>query len=405
MKRAIIWIAGLAVAILLLAAGALVFRRLMQDGGATGGLRASSPVPVEIAPVEVGVIENRRVFSGALEATARVTIAPKVAGRIVSLPVDIADRVTRGQVVARLDSAEFEQSVAQADAELAVARASLVEAENALEIATREHDRVRTLHDRGVASSSQLDTARASSLAADANVQVARAQILRAEAALQAARIRLDYTTIRADWEEGDESRVVAERFAEEGDTVSASAPLLTIVELDPIDAVIYATERDYAMLAPGQPVTLSTDAFPQRIWSGEVARVAPVFREGSRQARVEVRVPNPEGALKPGMFVRVQTILGRDPDATIVPVEALAERDGRTVVFVVDPDHATARMTPVDVGIRDAGRVQVIGDGVRGAVVTLGQQLLGETSDITVPQSDTPPARTAADRAPEREG
>lgn len=401
------WIVAIVLTALLLALGGLVAWRLAQPQQAVQRGGGPSAAPVEIAAIEHGPIENRRVFSGALEATARVTIAPKVAGRIISLPVDLADTVQRGQVVAVLDSDEYAQDVAQAEAELAVAQAGLVEAQSAADIAQRELERVRTLQERGVASESQLDVVRADQLARTAAVEVARAQVTRAEAMLEAARIRLGYTTIRADWEGGDGQRIVAERYAEEGDTVSANTPLLSIIELDPIEAIIFSTEREYALLAPGQPVSLSTDAYPQRRWQGEVARVSPVFREGSRQARVEVRVANQDGALKPGMFVRVEAVLGREEDAAIVPVDALTERGGQTVIFIVSEDRSSARMIPVQVGIRDGERVQVIGEELAGAVVTLGQQLLGEESAITLPHAgdaDGAPEQAASPQGPEEE-
>jgi len=404
MKHARNWLGAVLLTVIVLATGGLVGWRLLQ--GEEQAERATGPlaVPVEVASVERGVIRIRRVFSGSLEPSFQVTLAPKIAGRIRSLPVDLADTVERGQVVARLDDAELEQDLAQAEADLAVRRAGLSEARSASDMAERELERVKTLNDRGVASESQLDNVRATSLARQAAVQVAEAQVMRAESLVKSARIRLGYATIKADWEGGDDTRVVAERFAEEGDTVSANTPLLSIIELDPVEAIIFATERDYALLDPGQPVTLTTDAYPARTWEGAVARVSPVFREGSRQARIEISVPNADGALKPGMFVRVEAILGSERDATIVPVEALAERDGRTVVFVVDAERLVTRMVPVTVGIRESGRVQIIvGEGheaIDGDVVTLGQQLLGDESPVTIPASArTPRVESAAER------
>ncbi|NIR30343.1 MAG: HlyD family efflux transporter periplasmic adaptor subunit, partial [Gammaproteobacteria bacterium] len=70
-------------------------------------------------------------------------------------------------------------------------------------------------------------------------------------------------------------------------------------VELDPITAVFYVTERDYARLKPGQEAALSTDAYPGESFSGRIVRIAPVFRESTRQARVELRVANPDLRLK----------------------------------------------------------------------------------------------------------
>ncbi|HEX9584948.1 MAG TPA: efflux RND transporter periplasmic adaptor subunit, partial [Gammaproteobacteria bacterium] len=90
---------------------------------------ASGSVPVEVAPIERGPIEYRRTFTGTLEPRAEFVVAPKISGRIQQLNADLADRVTRDQLVAKLDDDEYVQSVAQAEADFAVAKANLAEAE------------------------------------------------------------------------------------------------------------------------------------------------------------------------------------------------------------------------------------------------------------------------------------
>ncbi|MCA9300764.1 MAG: efflux RND transporter periplasmic adaptor subunit [Phycisphaerales bacterium] len=363
--------------------GAVAWRLVPEDEGAPTPTRLMA-IPVEVTDARVGSIQLRRRFTGSLEPAARMTVASKVAGRIEALAVDLADDVSRGMVIARLDRDEYTQDVAQAEADVAVAQADLVEAESAAEISARELARIETLHTRGVASDTQLDTARASHLSRSAAIEVARARVTRAEAALASSRIREGYTTIRADWEGGNDRRVVAERFVEIGETVSANAPLFSVIELDPIEAVVFVTERDYGQLRTGQIVRVRTDAWPDRTWEGRVGRIAPSFREGSRQARVEIDVPNDDDALKPGMFVRVDVILDRADDATIIPEAALVERDGRTGVFVVHDDRAS--FVPVTVGIRDDGNAQVIEGDLDAPVVTLGQDLLEDGVTVATP-------------------
>lgn len=343
------------------------------------------PVPVEVAVIERGPIEHRRTFTGTLDPKAEFVVAPKISGRIERLNVDLADTVTRGQLVAELDDDEYVQSVAQAEADFAVAKANLAEAESLLTIAERELQRVDKLRERGVASASQRDTAKADQLAKQAHVEVSRAQVTRSRAALEAARIRLGYTKVTAGWGGGGDQRVVAERYVDEGQTVAANAPLLRIVELDPIIAVFYVTERDYALLRAGQPVELRTDAHPGEVFQGHIARIAPVFRESTRQARVEVTVDNVELRLKPGMFVRAAVVLDRVEVATVVPEQALVRRDGRDGVFVVTDDGQSVSWREVDVGFRQGNRVQVTGDGLDSQVVTLGQQLLDDGSTVSV--------------------
>ncbi len=356
---------------------------LLTEPGRRDGI--SRPVPVEVAFIEQGPIELKRTFSGELKSNAQFVVAPKVGGRIERLAVDMADTVERGQVVAELDNDEYLQDVAQAEAELAVEAAGVAEARSALEIASRELSRVQTLRQRGVASESQLDAAKAAELEATAKLEVARARVTRAEAMLKAARIRLGYTRVTADWSGGGDRRVVAERFADEGDTVSANTPLISIVELDPIKGVIFVTEKDYARLAPGQPVSIVTDGWPGETFDGRIERISPVFRESTRQARVELVIENSRFRLKPGMFIRASVVLDRVENALIVPETSISVRDGRSGVFVVDEASGTVRWCPVEQGINDGFRVQVSGDGLSGRVVTLGQQFLDHGSPVTV--------------------
>lgn len=386
---------------------------------AGSGRSAQRAAPVETAAIERGAIELERVFSGTLVSASEVVVAPKVGGRVLRVAVDLADEVKPGAVVVVLDSDEFEQAVTQAEAELAVAVANESAARYALEIADREMQRQTTLLEQGVASDTQFDQVKANQLAATAAVAVAEAQVRRADAAVQNARTRRDYTQVRAYWGgepapeqgggqeavvtsgdgSGDGRRFVSRRMVEEGDTVMANAPLLTIVQLDPIKAVLYVSERDYAQFEAGQQVSMLADAYPDRVFVGEVTRVSPVFESNSRQARVELSVPNEELLLKPGMFIRATAVLGRAEDALIVPEIAVVKRDDRPVVFVVDQAGATVRMVPVELGLANNGRVQVSGEGLSGRVVTLGQQLLDDGSAVLL--KDDEPSEDGSDHVP----
>lgn len=387
------WIVGVLVVAAVAGLGWAVVDRLIDDERAPKR-RGPTAAPVSATAVERGSIAARRTYSGSLEAGARFVVSPKVGGRIARLAVDLADPVERGQVVAVLDDAEFAQVEAQAKAALAVAEAEIAEARSAAKIAEREFERITTLGERGVLSASQLDAARAEHLAAQAAVEVGRARAAQARASLEAARVRLGYTRVTADWPapaegEGPDRRVVAERMVDAGETVAAHAPLMRIVDLHPLTGVIHVTEADYPRLSVGQPVELRTDAFPDRRFPARIRRVAPVFREVSRQARVELEVPNPDRALKPGMFARVSVVLETADDALIVPVDALVVRDGVDGVFRVDGE--VARWTPVTLGIRDARRVQIREPALTGRVVTLGQQLLDDGSPIVIAEEGVP--------------
>lgn len=385
---------GIRVSLLYLVGLAILFSGCSEQEDAPRGDRP--PAPVETAPIETGAIRALRTFSGALEARSDFIVSPKIGGRLEAMLVDIGDAVDRGAVVARIDDAEYQQNLAQMEAELLVVRATFAEAESALEIAKRAMERAQTLSERGVASDAELDTARSNLLAREAAVEVQRAQIARAEAAVATARIQLGYAEVRALWADDDARRVVAERFVDEGQTVTANTPLLQIVDIDPLTGIFYVTEKEYTYLNPGQPVDVRTDAYPDRTFTGAIERIAPVFRENSRQARVELAVPNPGQRLKPGMFIRAHVQVRREDNAKIVPAESIVTRSDVQGIFTVTEDGQHAQWRAVTVGIRDGERVQVLGEDLEGLVITLGQQLIEDGSEITVAEAPAP-TETAA--------
>ncbi len=344
-------------------------------------------VAVEAAPVTTGTVADVREFTGTLEAGTAFTVAPKAGGQVERVHVDIGEPVERGQLLVELDDAEATQAEAEAEAELAVARAELQQARADARLARRELERTQTLAQRDLSSQSELDTARAQADARQAAVEVASARVQQREAALARARVQLGYTEIRANWPEGAGARVVGERMVNAGDTVGANTPMLTVLGVAPIKAAITVPESDYAPLRLDQRARVSTDAFPDRSFEGSVSRIAPEFARDSRQARVEISVPNDDRALKPGMFATVRITVDRVESATLIPQEALVRSDGASGVYqVVEGEPARVRFQPVQIGIDGDEHLQVTAPAdLGGRVVTLGQQLLDDDSPVVV--------------------
>ncbi len=105
--------------------GWFIFARFQERAGSSESAKTLRPVPVEVTQIQRGPIVLQRTFSGELEALAEFVVAPKVSGRVERVMVNIADTVKRGQIVAELDNDEYIQAVAQAQADLEVARAKL----------------------------------------------------------------------------------------------------------------------------------------------------------------------------------------------------------------------------------------------------------------------------------------
>jgi len=212
------------------------------------------------------------------------------------------------------------------------------------------------------------------------------------EAALEAAKIRLSYTKIKASWEEGTNPRVVGERFVHEGTMLTANAQILSLLEINPLIAVIHITGKDYFRVKIGQSAFISTDALPDKTVSGEIVRIAPLLKETSREARVEIEFPNPEGLFKPGMFIAVKIEFATHEEATVIPVSSVVKRDNQQGVFLADTENKVAQFVPVKVGISNSELAEILEpSSFSGYVVTLGQHLLAHGSPIILPKSSSP--------------
>jgi RND family efflux transporter MFP subunit len=372
-------------------AGWQVYKRITASSNKNRPGRSAAPVAVETKPIRKDIIRDIGVFTGSLLPKSQFVVAPKVAGWLEKLLVNIGDEVHQNQVIAILDDEEFTQQVQQVRAELQVAKANAENCTSDLDIAKREYDRAKALREKQIASASELDESEAAFNACRTRLKVSLAQVAQKEAALKAADVRLSYTKVQAFWEDGGATRVVGERFVDEGALLQVNEPIVSILENDPLTAVVYVIERDYRKVKVGQQSITTNDAYPDKTFTGNVIRIAPLLKESSRQARVEIEIPNPGQLLKPGMFVRAQIEFARHDNATLVPYAALVKREGKEGIFIVDLNNLKALFTPVKTGIINGEIVEVIEPEISGFVVTLGNHLLEDGSDITVSGKNRP--------------
>lgn len=326
-----------------------------------------------------------RVLSGSLAASTRFDVAAKVGGLLTEIVVDIGDAVNRGDVVARIDDEEFIQAGLQSEAELAVREAELARANADLERVTYDFERIEKLHRSNVASDVEFSEVSTRLAAQNAAVSLAEARVRQATAAREIAEIQKRHATVRATWSGPPDRATVGIRHEDTGDSVQVGDPIVTVVALDPLRAIVSVTENDYAQLRVGQTATLTTDARPGETFDATIARIAPIFEESSRQARIEFTVENPELKLRPGMFIRLRVVLREEPAGTIIPASAIVERSGRKVVFTAGSDGGVASEHWVKTGIEAGERVQLLSPNLAGHVVILGQHLLEDGAPVTI--------------------
>jgi RND family efflux transporter MFP subunit len=341
-------------------------------------------VAVEVSDIRIKPIKEIREFTGTVNPVYRYIIAPKVSGRVVETTKRIGDWVNKGEIIARLDDAEYQQAVLEAEANLKISKASLNEAESQFELARQELERVRSLQEKGISSSSELDAAETEYSAQQSRLELARAQVEQREAALKSARIRLEYTVLAA-----TEPGFIGERYVDEGNLLSTNSPLVSVVGIDSVIVQATIIEKDYARIKVGQSAELQVDAFPETTFTGKVARIAPVLEEESRVAKVEVEFENKERLLKPGMFARVSVVLQEKEAVQVIPIEAIIKNNSKEGVFVVEEDALSgsniARFYPVEKGISTGTEIEITSPEIKGPVVILGQHLLQDGASVTL--------------------
>jgi HlyD family secretion protein len=304
-------------AVLIVAAAGAAY--LWWGSGGESGLTYAT------AKAERGDLRVAISATGALKALSTVDIGSQVSGQILEVNVDFNDRVERGQVIARLDPANFDARLTQARANLASSRANLQETQAAQRNAEADYARKQELASRQLVSRSDIDLALAAREQAAARVASARAQIQQSEASVANAELDLTYTVIRAPVD-----GVVLSRTAEPGQTVAANfqSPILFQLaeDLSQMQIELAVDESDVGQIRAGQPVSFSVDAFPGREFEGDVrqVRLSAVNTANVITYPVVIAVNNPDLSLLPGMTANANIEVSQRSGVLRVPNAAL---------------------------------------------------------------------------------
>lgn len=263
--------------------------------------------------------------TGELKPLNQVEVGTEVSGTIETVLVDYNDRVRRGQVLAKLDTAQLEARRRQTEAALTLAKAKVEEAEATLTEAHNKLERARRLAKKALISKEESDVAEASYLRAKAALAIAKAQVAETQAQLDENVRVLEKAVIRAPID-----GIVLTRQVEPGQTVAASLQtpvLFTLAEnLAQMELHVAVDEADVGQVHEGQPAVFTVDAYPDRRFQAVVTQVryAPKTVEGVVTYETLLAVNNADLSLRPGMTATVEIITGQIDDALLVPNGAL---------------------------------------------------------------------------------
>jgi membrane fusion protein (multidrug efflux system) len=306
----------------------------------------SAPVTLEFTATDIATVEPQALtrwlpLSGTLQPVDQSTVKAKVSGEIRQVLVREGEAVKAGQVLARFDTGDLEAKLTDRIGALESSRAQLALAEK-----TRAQN--NALLKQGFISQTAYDSA-------ESNLSVNQGTLKSNEAQVQLARNALRDAVVTAPL-----SGIVAKRHVQPGERVSFDAPLITIVELAQMELQAMVPANDIPELAIGMKVDLTIDGFGERRFTGTIDRINPTTEAGTRAILVFIHIPNPDAALRGGMFGTGKVTLVAGAPVPTLPAVAIRTEAGQTFVWTIEAGKLAKRI--VTVGRRDdsAGRVEI---------------------------------------------
>jgi len=313
------------------------------ESGDAAKAKGPQAVVVEVQKVARRPFERGITAVGSLRSYESVTLRPEVAGRISEIRFTEGQRVSKGQVLVRLDD-----SVPRAEFEQARANFSL---------AKSNYDRSIELQQKGFISKQAKDEA-------DNAMKVQ-------QAAMVLAQVRLDKNEIRAPF-----GGVIGLRNVSMGDYVAVGQDLVALEAIDPLKVDFRIPEIYLSQIRTGQTLEVALDAMPDKAFAGSVYAISPLIDTGGRSIVMRAQVKNPGGQLRPGMFARVKLLLDTPALSLAVPEAALVPIGDDQFVYRVQDGRA--ERVQVEVGQRSQAMVEITSGLAEGDVIVVaGSQKL----------------------------
>jgi RND family efflux transporter MFP subunit len=368
------------VAVLLLVLAGLVTFKLTSIGAKSDQRKGRLITVGTVVPVKQD-LDVRLEYTADISPNQTVNLFSRVDGYIAKMYVDKGDRVKAGQLLVEIDHTDYVHAVNRAKANLAAAKAEVFRQEANIRNARLTLDRMKALIKDQFVSQQDLDTAQVNYDVAAAQVETYRAQVQQMEVALQQAETNLTYSYIRAPF-----AGYVAERNLDPGAYVTGSTAststmsrgILSLHDIETVRIMVEVVERDIPLVKIGQQAEVRAEAYPDRVFTGQVTRTVQALNKNTRAMTVEVDLPNKDQLLKGGMFARVAIMVGVHPKAIQIPIDAVTRLEENQYVYVVQD--GKAHQVAVELGGRADNRIEIT-KGLTGTeqVILSGKDLVSE--------------------------
>jgi RND family efflux transporter MFP subunit len=353
-------------------------------------------------------IEQLVTITGTLAADQEIVLGMKVAGRISDLPVDLGTAVRKNDVIARLDTTDFQLRVRQSEAALQQARvrlglspngtdedvnleqlAPVRQARAQMDGARMRLERAQQLSQSGLLAKADLDATNSAYKVTEAqyadSLDEARNRqgvLAQRKSELEIAKQQLADAVLTTPID-----GVIRSRSANVGQYVTAGAPVATVVQMSPLRLRTEVPERESVNIRAGMPVRLTVEGTTGD-HQGRVARLSPSFDETNRTLLVETEVANPAGTIRPGAFARAEIVTSSSQRAVMVPAATVVTFAGIDRVFTVSGDTASEKR--IKAGRRTSDGIEILEGIAAGDEVVLnpGNITDGEKVRVTSPPS-----------------
>lgn len=305
-----------------------------------GAIAAQAAEQLAVAPVQYREVAQTYSADGMVEAVRQSTVSAQIGGRVKEILFDVGDRVTRGQLILRIDEREASQALAGSQAQVLQSQANMQNAK-------ANYERARQLFAQKFISQAGLDKAQA-------DYKVALAQAAASEAGAGQAGIAHGYTSVMAPY-----GGVVASRLVEVGEMVMPGNPLMT--GFDPSEMRVVVNIPQYKLADIGKHPEVAVEVPTLKRWIDAASvTVQPLADSRTHSTQVRVNLPANEPSIYPGMFVRTHFVVGK-ARKLLIPVGAVLRRSEVVAVYVVN-DKGEARLRQVRVGEMAAdGYIEVL--------------------------------------------
>lgn len=320
---------------------------------ASGDSTSANVENVRILRVEKQKIARNIEYSSSIIAFEEVHLASATPGKIDQISVEIGDRVSKGDILVRMDPTQLQQALVN------------------LKNTETDFLRLDTLNKVGGISKQQYDQMKARYDIAKSNYEF------------------LQRNTILKSPFNG----VISGKYYENGElfsgapnTSAGKAAILSIVQIDPVKALVNISEKYFPMLKTGMNALVISDLYPDKPITGKVMRVYPTIDPATRTFTVEIKIENRQELLRPGMFCRVTLDLGEDL-AVVVPAIAVLKTQGSNERYVFIEENGIARRVTVSIGKRFDDKLELISDDIKvgSNLIVSGQARLVNGNQVNI--------------------